>query len=310
MPINYMYSKIFHLFLLFSFVAILSCNDGAIIHRKHVKENEEVGSFVENQQVPKLDVQKLDSGINVKWTWVDYYGLIYNIDFTIPRSDIDKGEYNRLYEIRPLPLSPNEIDYGSLIRTGGIKFMDELSQKLKALAINNNLDFRRLADVTVCMIQNIPYTLIHQMSHTSILNLAKEQHIEFLISYHNDPANNPYHRDWYGGCRDSVEPAGVFTPAEFISSMQGDCDTRSLFLYTLMKKMGYDVAIVNGPGHSMLGCNLEPENPSALYINDNENRYYFWETTVFYNQNGLTGPRLGDILDPKFNVNQWKIMLK
>ena len=64
MPINYMYSKIFPLFLLFSFVAILSCNDGAIIHRKHVKENEEVGSFVENQQVPKLDVQKLDSGIN------------------------------------------------------------------------------------------------------------------------------------------------------------------------------------------------------------------------------------------------------
>jgi hypothetical protein len=159
------------------------------------------------------------------------------------------------------------------------------------------------------MVQNIPYTLIHQMSHESILKMAKEKRIDFLISYHNDPSNNPYDRELYGGCKDSVEPAGVYSPSEFISTLKGDCDTRTLFLYTLMKKFGYDVAILNGPGHSMLGCNLLPENPSSPYLEYNSSRYYFWETTIFYNQNGNIGPRLGDILDSKFNVYDWKIVL-
>ena len=240
---------------------------------------------------------------------MDYYYHNYKITFNIPYTDIQQGEHNRLYEIRPLPMMQDEIDYSTLIRSGGISFMDDLIDQLQTIAYTSNLNFRQLADVTVSMIQNIPYTLIHQMSHESIMEMAKEKHIDFLLTYHNDPNNNPYDREWYGGCRDSVEPAGVYTPAEFISTMKGDCDTRTLLLFTLMKKMGYDVAIINGPGHSMLGCNLVPENPAAPYIIDNARQYYFWETTVFYNQNGITGPRLGDILDQNFNVNEWKIVL-
>jgi hypothetical protein len=260
-------------------------------------------------ETPQLNVTKNELGVEESWEWMDYYNNHFAVTFNIPYSDIQQGEHNRLYEIRPLPMMQDEIDYSTLIRSGGISFMNDLIDQLQTIAYTSSLNFRQLADVTVSMIQNIPYTLIHQMSHESILEMAKEKHIDFLITYHNDPKNTPYDREWYGGCRDSVEPAGVYTPAEFISTMKGDCDTRTLLLYTLMKKMGYDVAIINGPGHSMLGCNLVPENPSSVYIDNNTSRYYFWETTVFYNQNGMTGPRLGDILDPQFNVNDWKIVL-
>ena len=160
------------------------------------------------------------------------------------------------------------------------------------------------------MVQNIPYTLIHQMSHKEIVNMAKQNHVDFLITYHNDPANSPYSRNAYGGCKDSVDPAGVYAPAEFISTMKGDCDTRTVFLHTLMKKLGIDVAILNGPGHSMLGCSLAPENPGAPFVEVNGNRYYFWETTIFYQQNNIRGPRLGDIMDPKFNAKEWKAVLR
>lgn len=259
-------------------------------------------------EVPQLEVSKDDTGVIVKWHWYDYDLHQYAISFMIPYTDLVQANHNRLYEISPSPIYPDEIDYSSLIRSGGIDFMDNVIQELQQIAVDNNFTYEQLANVTVAMVQNIPYTLLHQMSHEKILEMAKEQHIEFLISYHQDPVNNPYERDWYGGCRDSVEPAGVYTPAEFICTMKGDCDTRTLFLFTLMKKMGYDVAILNGPGHSMLGCNLVPDNPASPYLSNYTSRYYFWETTVFYNQNGMVGPRLGEILDPKFNAGEWKIV--
>jgi hypothetical protein len=263
----------------------------------------------EESEIPKLSVTRNKFGFEENWEWMDYYHRNYSLTFHVPYTDIKQGEHNRLYEIRALPMLPNEIDYSTLIKSGGISFMNDIINQLQSIAVAYNLDTRELADVTVSMIQNIPYTLIHQMSHESILKMAKEKHFDFLITYHNDPNNNPYDREWYGGCRDSVEPAGVFTPAEFISTMKGDCDTRTLLLFTLMKKMGYDVAIINGPGHSMLGCNLKPENPASPYITNNSSQYYFWETTFFYNQNGNTGPRLGEISDPEFNVKEWKIVL-
>jgi hypothetical protein len=260
-------------------------------------------------EIPKLNVTKNATGFEQSWEWMDYNYNSYNVTFKVPNTDVQQGEHNRLYEIRPLPMMQDEIDYSTLIRSGGISFMNDLIDQLHSIAFTSNLNYRQLADVTVSMIQNIPYTLVHQMSHESILEMAKEKKIDFLINYHNDPNNNPFDREWYGGCKDSVEPAGVYSPSEFISTMKGDCDTRTLLLFTLMKKMGYDVSIVNGPGHSMLGCNLLPENPSSVFIENNTSRYYFWETTFFYNQNGITGPRLGDVIDPNFNVQDWKIVL-
>ena len=274
-----------------------------------IPDEKKESNISENVQAPKLDVSKTDTGLNENWEWVDYYNHNCSVVFHVPYTDVRQGEHNRLYEIKELPMYPGEIDYSSLIISGGISFLDDLASQLNGIALVYRLDSRQLADVIVSMIQNIPYTLIHTMTHENAIKMAKENHVDFMVTYHEDPNNMPYNREWYGGCQESVEPAGVYTPAEFISTMKGDCDTRTLFLYSLMKKMGYDVAIVNGPGHSMLGCNLIPENPSAPYLENKVSRYYFWETTFFYNENGEMGPRLGDISDPDFNVNEWKIML-
>jgi len=71
---------------------------------------------------------------------------------------------------------------------------------------------------------------------------------------------------------------GVYTPVEFMEIFKGDCDSKVLFLYTLLTKFGYDVIMLNSDVymHSVLGINM----PSAgNYKTHLGKRYYTWETT-------------------------------
>jgi hypothetical protein len=43
---------------------------------------------------------------------------------------------------------------------------------------------------------------------------------------------------------DGYERFGINTPVEFIATLQGDCDTRTLLLYTILAHYGYDVALM------------------------------------------------------------------
>ena len=78
----------------------------------------------------------------------------------------------------------------------------------------------------------------------------------------------------------------IYTPVEFMKIFKGDCDTKVLFLFTILTKFGYDVIMLNSDvyTHSVLGINM----PSAgNYKTHLGKRYYTWETTGKYFQPGM-----------------------
>ena len=88
-----------------------------------------------------------------------------------------------------------------------------------------------------------------------------------------------------------------------LKKYEGDCDTRTIFLYTLLKKYNYDVVILNSIvyKHSILGINLPTSGSNYKY--DNGRRYYAWETTAKDMKRGLMSPSWS-------NMNNWFIALK
>lgn len=95
---------------------------------------------------------------------------------------------------------------------------------------------------------------------------------------------------------------GLKTPLEFLCTLAGDCDTRTLLLYTILKHYNYDVAIINSDfyRHSMLGLNL-PEG-QGVYKLHGGTKYYFWETTA-------KGFRLGDLPRENGVIKFWEIVI-
>ena len=85
------------------------------------------------------------------------------------------------------------------------------------------------------------------------------------------------------GCCNDVEPAGLFSPLEFALFKKGDCDTRTLFAYTVLSALGYDITILNSDaeGHSILGVHSPRALGNGDYIRaKNGKKYYIWELTV------------------------------
>ena len=95
----------------------------------------------------------------------------------------------------------------------------------------------------------------------------------------------------------------IYAPVEFLKKYKGDCDTRTIFLYTILKKYNYDVLILNSwvYKHSIIGINLPTSGNNYKYYNGK--RYYTWETTN-------TGWKRGLINPSQKYMNNWFIALK
>lgn len=93
----------------------------------------------------------------------------------------------------------------------------------------------------------------------------------------------------------------LFAPIEFMNHYYGDCDTRTLLLYSILKNWEVDVVILGSDfyAHSMLGVNLPSSGKYKNYLGE---RYYFWETTS-------EGWELGN-LSPEFSdTRYWSVEL-
>ncbi len=97
------------------------------------------------------------------------------------------------------------------------------------------------------------------------------------------------------------ETLGILSPYEFIHTLRGDCDTRAVLLYALMREMGMDPMIVTSDeyAHAMLALNIPAYGD---YLEHRGKKYYFWETTAQGWAIGMLPPSTG-------NINYWKIAL-
>lgn len=88
---------------------------------------------------------------------------------------------------------------------------------------------------------------------------------------------------------------------EFLHTLKGDCDTRTVLLYGLLKGLGYSPKIANSEFylHSMLLLDIPSRGE---YLVENGKRYYFWETTAAGWQSGQLPPRFSQ-------KKHWEIVL-
>lgn len=181
-----------------------------------------------------------------------------------------EGEYGLYKDMYVFDKSRLELVYRELDKTRKARYLSKV-------------DF---ADMIVSMVQKMPYNVITQES--CFQAYANDSTIEELMDSGYECDGNVY--------------GGVYSPLEFVYENRGDCDSRTVFLFTLFKKFNYDVVILNSDfyAHSIIGLNI----PSVgRYKSHLGKRYYTWETTA---ENWL----LGDLPTHVGNMNYWYVALQ
>lgn len=151
----------------------------------------------------------------------------------------------------------------------------------------NNLDTNQLAKAIVSFVQDIPYVLILPE------DCDPDLYTDYFIKR--------YLRRQEGSCL-GYQRFGINTPVEFMANLNADCDTRTLFLYTVLSHYGYDVALLSSDyyNHSVLGINLPFMGASYDFGGQ---RYILWETTYKNAKPGDINPEIDD-------MTKWRISLK
>ena len=204
----------------------------------------------------------LDSVICHYRVWKDYSGTQYKGYLKIKRKDwqlsqsshqattLDVGtvsSFNQL--LKGFISSDTNRLYGVYSLFDSIKF-------------NSKLNDKNFAEAIVSCIQDIPYTLI--------LDGACDPYIyndQFVYDYLSKG----------GTCHPYVK-YGIFSPVEFVATLDGDCDTRALLLYTILSHYGYDVAMLSSAiyKHAVIAIYM-PYIGTTKTIEGKQ--YVIWETT-------------------------------
>ena len=165
-------------------------------------------------------------------------------------------------------------------------FLDSVIKEYARIGKSENLNRQQFADMVVTSIQNIPYYLVHDLTHRE----ADIKYGGFIREYHQ--SGKP--------CLDQIK-FGVQAPVEFIGNFKGDCDTRSLFLFHVLSKFGYNVVMLGSEqySHCIIGIS---GNYSGDFVSYNGLKYYVWETTA-------TGYTPGNISPECGNMRYWEVEL-
>ena len=150
-----------------------------------------------------------------------------------------------------------------------------------------NLSNVKFAELVVSFVQDIPYSVV--LPADCDPNLYDDDFVkEYLTSS--------------DALCDGNQKFGINTPVEFMTTLYGDCDTRTLLLYTILEHYNYDVALMSSEyyGHSILGVNI-PVNGTAFYYQNQ--RYVLWETTSPNLSAGVLPSEIS-------NLNYWRISIK
>lgn len=228
-----------------------------------------------------------DSVITRFRKWKDYQGKKYQGTYQIRLRDYNQakafknnlnlyGESKDSYDHIISKLKEN--DNPKLL--GLYKMFDSIQKA-------NKLNQKQFAEMVVTFVQDIPYAIV--------LSDGCDP------SLYNDRFTRNFLLNNKGSC-DGYQRFGINTPIEFMTHLKGDCDTRTLLLYTILSQYNYDVVVMSSEfyGHSILGINL-PYN--GLSYNYNNQKYILWETTAF-------GSKPGIISNDISNTNYWRISLK
>jgi len=230
----------------------------------------------------KPDSLKEKVKVNLKWTGLD--GIYYQGSYYLYKEDIQKSTAN-LFAQERLQLS----NYGQLysrIYTNDRNHLSDVYRMLDSIKVKRNQSPLQFANTIVSMVQSIKYVLILPDGCDNAGISSAAGGMNFIPECEG---NRPY---------------GLKTPLEFLADLKGDCDSRTLLLYTLLKHYDYKVSIINSEYylHSMLGLAVDSKQINGAFKILNGQKYYYWETTD-------KGFRLGELSAELSNLNYWKIVL-
>lgn len=218
--------------------------------------------------------------------WSDYSGKIYKGSIWIKKKDFRDA---RSYKTGLILDGNTENGYDKLIYSLKENDKDKLEgvyQLFDSLKLNNRFSEVGFAELIVSFIQDIPYSIVLPLDCDP--DLYKDPFIKEYLSNAN------------ARC-DGFEKFGINGPVEFMASLSGDCDTRTLLLYTIFSHYNYDVALLSSEyyGHSVLGINLPLTGLAYKVANK---RYLLWETTASNLKPGVVATEIS-------NLNYWRISL-
>lgn len=244
--------------------------------------------FSEKETVEKTVVIEGSDTIKVYSTnriWKDNYGNNYNTTLTVRDSDYQKLK-NHISKYRPYSGANfwgNLYDYIERTDRPGLELILNAFESIQHDKSLNQMEF---AEMVVSCIQDIPYSYVFQEAC-----LPADQY-EYTI------------RTLLEQCPDCCIgniTYGIQNPVSFMQNLKGDCDTRTVMIYSVLKYFDYDVAILNSDfyKHSILGINLPARGYTKIY---NGKRYLLWETTAKYFEAG----NLPAIYD---DISYWDVVL-
>ncbi len=219
--------------------------------------------------------------------WKDYDGNNYSGKFWVKKSDFaNANSYKNNLDI----IGNTEFSYDKIIyslKENDKENLNGIYHLFDSLKLAGNLSPSKLAEVIVSFVQDIPYTVV--LPNACDPALYSDDFIRNYLASANSRC-------------DGYEKFGINTPVEFMATLFGDCDTRTLFIYTVLSHYGYDVVLLSSEfyNHSLIGINLPYEGITYTY---HSQRYVLWETTA---QN----IRPGILPEEVSNLNYWRISLK
>lgn len=219
----------------------------------------------------------LQNSILTARSWMDYYANDYCSSYeTTDESFLESMGYRRNY--RDNIYLAQDYYWEAIYRDLADHDFDKLkplADTLEKLGQERELDRNEFANMVVSFVQDIPYSYI----------LDEERCAD------QEPGFN---------CLQD-ERLGLLSPLEFLHTLKGDCDTRTVLLYALFKHFDYSPKIVNSWKylHSML---LLDVYTTGSYIKQNGQRFYFWETTA-------AGWQAGEVPPDMTDLKSWRIIL-
>lgn len=273
---------------LISLFQIFSHSTNTFIPKPAIVENPQEQ---ETKSAPIIDtvdnVAKNDTLIKHYRVWNDYDGNKYKGYIWTKKSDYSKSKYykNNLNLRENTPRAYDEIIY--LLKENDKENLNGVYQLFDSIIEKEQLTNIKFAELLVSFVQDIPYAVI--VPDDCNPNLYDDKFIQEYLNSEN------------ARC-DGFEKFGINSPIEFMSNLYGDCDTRTLLLYTMLAHYGFDVALFSSEyyNHSIIGVNLPINGITYKYENQ---RYVLWETTA-------PNIRAGVLPKEISNINYWRISLK
>jgi len=262
-------------FLFFFAFGILSLFNSKV---KTVSKKKYSSNSSEEIQHTKIDPLSGDSIISHFRIWHDYNEKEYSGNIEVKVSDL-RNVTNFRNSITVMAQNPNQYNYiVSRIYDFDRNKLGLLYLMFDSLKEKHNLNETQFAEVITSCIQDIPYTLVLDD--------------ECNVRRYNDKFISDYLRK--GGKCEGYIKFGLLSPTEFMGSLIGDCDTRTLLLFSVLNHYNYDVAMLGSElyRHSVIAINLPYYGISKTI---NGKKYVIWETTEKGIPPGLFPRELSDM---------------